>query len=138
MIRPIDEIWLEKGNHLTPERGMCAMEACAWLAGEQHSDMPLCVDGELMMFVRSFNDAADDETRQYLKPLLPYMIGTYGDGLAGARCNRASAGTMAGRHGDFNAVIRMIDPLGERREELYEALESAITAHSTKEAELVA
>lgn len=38
----LDGIVLKEGSHEARERGVCAMEAVAWLAGEKHSDAPRC------------------------------------------------------------------------------------------------
>jgi hypothetical protein len=56
------------------------MEWVAYIAGEEHSDHPVCVDPVLGAFGRSWNDALDDVTRQRLRPYLARMIGTAGDG----------------------------------------------------------
>jgi hypothetical protein len=69
---------LRKGAHEERERGVCAMEAAAWLAGEPHSDSPQCVCAVLGAFVRSWNDAlpSDEDRNRLLKPLIPRLIGT--------------------------------------------------------------
>ncbi len=76
----LDEIELRKGGHSSFDDGVCAMELVAWLAGEPHSDHPKCASPVLTRFVMSWNDALDDEGRQKLKPLLPRIVGTAGDG----------------------------------------------------------
>ena len=78
-LKALDSIPLLRGAHDSNEQ-MCAMEAAAWIAGEEHSDRPRCVSPVLGAFVRSWNDALDDEERQALKPCIPRMIGTAGDG----------------------------------------------------------
>lgn len=69
---------LLSGAHDSPEAGMCAMEAAAWIAREPHSDHPKCVCPVIGAFVRRLNDRLpDDATRdELLKPLLPKLIGT--------------------------------------------------------------
>src|ERR1039458_1171742 len=75
----LDGITLLAGSHPDREAGVDAMEAVAWLAGEAHSDMPKCASPVLGAFMRSWNDALDDEGRQKLKPYLPRLIGTAGN-----------------------------------------------------------
>lgn len=38
---------LTYGGHESRERGVCLMEAVAWMAGEPHSDRPSCTDPAL-------------------------------------------------------------------------------------------
>jgi hypothetical protein len=71
---------LHKGAHDASDGQRCAMEWVAYLAGEEHSDHPMCVSPVLGAFGRSWNDALDNETRQKLRPYLARMIGTAGDG----------------------------------------------------------
>jgi hypothetical protein len=75
-----DQYWLSKGSHPTPDAGRCAMEWVAFLAGEPHTDQPVCVSDVLKRFCIDFNDALDDENRQKLRPYLARTIGTAGDG----------------------------------------------------------
>ena len=72
---------LSKGSHPTPDAGRCAMEWVAYLAGEPHSDEPVCVSPLLKEFCISLNDALPDNTRQKMRPLLARTIGTAGDGM---------------------------------------------------------
>jgi len=71
---------LTTGAHDSPEQGMCMLEMAAYIAGEEFSDHPHCVCPTLAAFGRRWNDALDDQTRQRLKPYIPRMIGTRGDG----------------------------------------------------------
>jgi hypothetical protein len=71
---------LKNGSHESREAGMCAMEWVAYLAGEEHTDSPVCVDPPLRSFGISLNDNWDDEQRQKLRPYLARCIGTAGDG----------------------------------------------------------
>ena len=71
-----DNVVLEKGSHADVSKGVCAMELVSWLAGEPHSDHPVCVSPVISAFVIRLNDAWDDVTRQKLKPYLKRMIGT--------------------------------------------------------------
>ncbi len=76
---------LEEGDHDSPDEGVCLMEAVAWVAREPHSGHPKCVCPVLGAFGRSLNDRLDAERRQALKPLIPALIGTAGDGYGEAR-----------------------------------------------------
>ena len=88
-LKALDSITLQRGAH-DSNKQMCAMEAAAWIAGEEHSDRPRCVSPVLGAFVRSWNDALDDEERQALKPCIPRMIGTAGDGHDEERARMAA------------------------------------------------
>lgn len=77
-LKELDAMELLKGFH-ADNNGKCALEAVAWLAGEKHSDHPVCVSAVLGDFCRSCNDSLDDIKRQQLKPYLPRLIGTAGD-----------------------------------------------------------
>lgn len=67
---------LSIGSHADPAEGMCAMEAAAWLAGEEHSDSPECVCPVLAVACRRANDDGDDTVRERLRSMLPVLIGT--------------------------------------------------------------
>ena len=68
---------LRHGAHGSPEQGMCAMELVAFLAGEKHSDQPLCVSPVIGEFVRSINDRMNDgERNRILRPVLHHVMGT--------------------------------------------------------------
>ena len=72
-----DELWLSQGEHVWRGEGMCAMEAAAWIAGERHSDHPMCVDSRIVETVIGLNDVLDDDDRQhYVKPLIPLCLDT--------------------------------------------------------------
>ena len=80
-----ERLHLDTGIHNSPDDGVCLLEAVAWLARESHGDHPDCVCPVLGAFGRSLNDTLDGERRQALKPLIPALIGTAGDGHAEAR-----------------------------------------------------
>jgi hypothetical protein len=69
---------LKNGSHTSIAKGVCAMEAVAWLAGEEHSDRPQCACPVIASFVRGLNDRMpDDATRtKYLRPVLKSIVGT--------------------------------------------------------------
>lgn len=75
---PPDHIILTVGAH-EPGKGLCLLEACAYVKGEAHSDHPTCVHPVLAAFGRVLNDAAwsSDEARDAaLSPLIPFMLDT--------------------------------------------------------------
>jgi hypothetical protein len=75
----LGQVELRAGGHRSPEEGLCATEAVAWLAGESHSAEPVCLSPALGRFLRGLNDMLDPVRRQQLKPLLPRCIGTADD-----------------------------------------------------------
>ena len=64
----LDTLELKQGVHRSFDAGACAMEAVAYLAGEPHSDHPICASPVISAFMREWNDSLDDEGRQKLKP----------------------------------------------------------------------
>ena len=76
----IETAVLSTGAHSGPNEGMCVMELSSYIAREPWSDHPACVSLVLASFLRSWNDALDDETRQKLKPYSARVIGTANDG----------------------------------------------------------
>ncbi len=81
MLINFDTLQLAKGSHDNRNQGLCLLEAAAYMAGEPHSDHPACVSPILGAFGRDLNDRLDDIKRQLLKPLIPAMLDTAGDGL---------------------------------------------------------
>lgn len=67
-------IRFEAGAHLFRERGMCVMEAVAFLAGEPHSDEPECACPVITQLAQFVNDCATDDERQELLAGLPWRI----------------------------------------------------------------
>jgi hypothetical protein len=63
-----------RGSHPKREDGMCVMEAVAYLAGEVHSDSPLCASWTIRKLAICVNDAASDELRNELLRDLPWRI----------------------------------------------------------------
>ena len=72
---------LAHGAHATREDGVCLLEAVAWWAHEPHTDHPACVSPVLAAFGRAWNDGLPDDRRHILKPFIPLLPGTAGDGL---------------------------------------------------------
>ena len=81
----LSTITLTSGKHNNRDDGLCIMEAVAWWAEETHTDHPACVSPILGTFGRNFNDVLPDSKRQELKPLIPLLAGTAGDGMDTAR-----------------------------------------------------
>ncbi len=77
-ILDISTLVLKHGAHSSPEDGLCAMEAVAFLSKEKHSDAPSCACPVISAVVRDWNDSiSDDDTRtRLLRPLLPRLVGT--------------------------------------------------------------
>ena len=69
---------LKKGNHQSPEAGMCVMEAVAYVAGEPHSDHPQCACPVITKFLINWNDAleTDEDRVRLLRDLVPMIVGT--------------------------------------------------------------
>ena len=76
----LDAVVLSKGEHETREDGVCLLEAAAWWAGQEHTDHPPCVSPVLAAFGRAWNDDLPDDRRHILKPFIPLLPGTAGDG----------------------------------------------------------
>ena len=81
----LDALVLLTGSHADRAEGVCLLEAAAWLAGKPHTDHPPCVSRVLGAFGRRLNDTLPDDARQQLKPYLPAMLNTAGDGKDQAR-----------------------------------------------------
>jgi hypothetical protein len=85
IVRELPTITLDKGAHPTPDLGMCVMEAVAYVAGEPHSDHPVCASPVLTGYAVSLNDLLPTSTRQLLVPMVPRIVGTATDGQDEAR-----------------------------------------------------
>ena len=67
---------LGEGSH-EDRKGICIMEAVAFVAGEPWSDAPECACPVISTFLRSWNDALPDEERDtLLRSLIPRIVGT--------------------------------------------------------------
>jgi hypothetical protein len=77
----LDTLTLTHGSHSNRDEGVCLLEAVAWYAGEDHSDMPSCVSMVLCTYGTRLNDVLPHGRRQELKPLVPRLVGTASDGL---------------------------------------------------------
>jgi len=76
----LDQITLDRSSHSSFDAGHCSMEVVSWLADLGHTDAPSCSSPVLTRFVIRLNDRWDFEQRQKLKPFLPRLVGTAGDG----------------------------------------------------------
>lgn len=62
------------GVHETAAYGLNLMEAVAWVAGEPHSDHPLCVSPVTRKFVRLLEFCSYPEDREQLNHLIPKLV----------------------------------------------------------------
>ena len=76
--RDLEGLTLLYGAHPDRAQGLCALEAVAWLAGEEHSDRPACACPVVAAFARRLNDRIGDdaERTRILRPLIPRIVGT--------------------------------------------------------------
>ena len=67
-----------KGAHRSRNDGMCIMEACAYVAGEKHSDSPECACPVIGAFLRNWNDSlpSDAERNRLLSEYVFRLVGT--------------------------------------------------------------
>lgn len=88
-LEKLDSLVLKYGSHASFEEGVCAMEAVAWLAGEEHTDAPQCACPVIAAVVRTFNDAlpTDDERTRLIRPLLTKIVGTRKEGTPAERAS---------------------------------------------------
>ena len=71
----LDRLILDRGSH-SPDGKACVMEAVAYVAREKWSDNPKCASPIIGSFLRSWNDAMNDEDRQMLKPYILRLVNT--------------------------------------------------------------
>lgn len=117
---------LHSGSHLPLDGKRCAMEWVAYLAGEPHSDNPVCVDHFLTSFCIALNDMAGGDQRQRLRPYLGRTIGTVGDGvdrgpiawkflykevMQGPALHGCEAATVALLRGGMDFALELLDAL---------------------------
>jgi hypothetical protein len=67
---------LKSGGHESPDAGLCAMEAVAWLEGLPHNDHPSCTCQVIRAYVLALNDRLPHNERQRLVAYLPRLVGT--------------------------------------------------------------
>lgn len=66
------------GAHASADEGTCLLEAVAFMAGEPHSDRPMCVCPVLAAFARTLNDSfrSDVERTDKLSQFIPRLVQT--------------------------------------------------------------
>ena len=86
-LEELDKVSLAPGPHSSRADGMCAMELAAWIAGQPHTDHPVCVSPVLTRFAIGWNDSltSDADRDRLIRPLLPQLLRTAGDGQDQAR-----------------------------------------------------
>jgi len=90
---------LAKGQHDTPDDGMCAVEAAAWIAGDEFGDHPSCVSPVIAAFCRSWNDDLPQADRdRLLLHLVPRIIGTDGSTALEERRSLMAADWLVREH----------------------------------------
>jgi hypothetical protein len=88
MLQPVishQTVRLARGQHSTPRDGVCVMELASMLGHERFTDRPRCACPVIGAFLRGYNDAVDDRTRQTLFPYAAAVVGTAGDDAARTR-----------------------------------------------------
>ena len=78
---------LGRGKHSSPDQGACVMELASMLAGERFGDRPRAVCPVIGAFLRTYNDALDDDRRQDLYRYAADSVGS----LAGPDVERLRA-----------------------------------------------
>jgi hypothetical protein len=86
---------LSPGGHRRPEEGVCVMELASMLAGERFSDHPRSVCPVIAAFLRTYNDAVDDDRRQDLYAYAAECVGTRSD-----RASRRARADLCHRFAD--------------------------------------
>lgn len=95
----LSDVALQMGSHDGPHEGFCAMELVAFVTGETWTDRPDCVCPTLGAFVRAWNDALPDGTRdEILKPFLARLVGTRGSAALAERRGYMAADWLVRTH----------------------------------------
>jgi hypothetical protein len=81
----LEDAHLSVGSHETPEDGYCVMELYACVYERPFTDHDESVSPVLAAFLRNWNDALDDETRQRLIGYVPRIKDTADDGYDAQR-----------------------------------------------------
>ncbi len=93
---------LSQGAHLSPDDGMCLMEAVSRAAHLPWSDAPECTHPLLAHLARLVNDASSDAGRQQLSVLVPVLAEVRPDGpdsaAVSARVAEACSAAALRRH----------------------------------------
>lgn len=73
----LDTLVLDRGRHAYPEQGLNILEAVSVVSpNERFSDSPRTVSPVVSVFLRDWNDALEDDSRQKLKPFIPRIAGS--------------------------------------------------------------
>lgn len=110
---------LDLGPHKSPDRGVCAAEATAFLAREPHSNHPECLCPILGETIFWLHDRMADDDRCLLVPLLSQLDGTRCSGAERMRAQMiASAVCRTVRHessgyGHLEAALDWIGGQGD-------------------------
>jgi hypothetical protein len=105
---------LARGKHSSPDSGACVMELVSMLAGEPFSDRPRTACPVIASFLRSYNDAVDDERRQDLYASAAMVVGT----RSSAAVERARALRCAETLAELNSRGAMLRRVLARRQPL--------------------
>lgn len=70
---------LDAGEHLSPEAGMCLMEAVAYVGNLPFSDDPPCTCPVLAAYCRTLNDRMPGSMRHRLIAYIPKLVNTVAD-----------------------------------------------------------
>jgi hypothetical protein len=74
-------IKLSKGNHESPNEGMCIMECVAYIAGEAHTDHPKCASPVCTSYAIRVNDKSTSKQRDTLTKFVLRLAGSKNDEL---------------------------------------------------------
>ena len=72
----LNTLQLSAGNHPSPDKGMCVMEAASMLTGGEFGDAPACVSPVIRAVGMALNDRLPDDLRQRLVPFVPLVVDT--------------------------------------------------------------
>jgi hypothetical protein len=101
---------LARGKHDSPAHGACVLELASMLAGEPFSDQPRCVCPVIAVYLRAYNDCADDVARQALYGAAARVVGTAaGLEIERARARRCTELT-ADLHAEWSPLHRWLRP----------------------------
>jgi hypothetical protein len=99
MLEPVishQTVRLSKGKHGAPHEGVCVMELASMLGHEPFTDRPRSACRVIAAFLRGYNDAVDDPTRQTLYAYAAAVVGTANGAARTRRLDRllAELGSM--------------------------------------------
>lgn len=100
-------IRLGRGSHSSPDEGACVMELASMLAGEPFNDHPKSVCPVVGAFLRTYNDAVDEDRRQDLYEYAARAVGTRGSSRLTRRRKRACL-DRASSSGQASSLRRLL------------------------------